>query len=80
MVISMVLRQDGSAASQSAADGSALQKEKIDPRTPLRDSGIPWLGEIPAHWETPPVYSRFEVQLGKMLDEKKSKELIWLPI
>jgi len=21
-----------------------------DPRAPLRDSGIPWLGEIPAHW------------------------------
>ena len=24
----------------------------LDPRTPLRDSSIPWLGEIPAHWET----------------------------
>lgn len=24
----------------------------IDPRTPHRDSGIPWLGEIPADWET----------------------------
>jgi type I restriction enzyme S subunit len=24
----------------------------LDPDTPLRDSGIPWLGEIPAHWET----------------------------
>ena len=23
----------------------------LDPRPPLRDSGIPWLGEIPAHWE-----------------------------
>ncbi len=23
----------------------------LDPRSPLRDSGIPWLGEIPAHWE-----------------------------
>ena len=23
----------------------------IDPRAPLRDSGIHWLGEIPAHWE-----------------------------
>ena len=22
----------------------------IDPRAPLRDSGVPWLGEIPAHW------------------------------
>lgn len=43
----------------------------LDPHAPLRDSGIRWLGEIPAHWETPPVYARFEVQLGKMLDEKK---------
>lgn len=24
----------------------------LDPRDPLRDSGIPWLGEIPAHWDT----------------------------
>jgi len=23
----------------------------LDPRAPLRDSGIPWLGEIPAHWK-----------------------------
>lgn len=22
----------------------------LDPRAPLRDSGIPWLGEIPGHW------------------------------
>ncbi len=22
----------------------------LDPRAPIRDSGIPWLGEIPAHW------------------------------
>ncbi len=43
----------------------------LDPCVPLRDSGIPWLGQIPAHWETPPVYARFVVQLGKMLDEKR---------
>lgn len=24
----------------------------LDPNAPLRDSGIPWLGPIPAHWET----------------------------
>jgi type I restriction enzyme, S subunit len=24
----------------------------LNPRAPLRDSGIPWLGEIPAHWDT----------------------------
>ena len=45
----------------------------LDPNVTLRDSGIPWLGTIPAHWKTPPVYARFEVQLGKMLDEKRTK-------
>ena len=24
----------------------------LNPNAPLRESGIPWLGEIPAHWET----------------------------
>lgn len=24
----------------------------LDPRAPRRDSGIPWLGAIPAHWQT----------------------------
>lgn len=23
----------------------------LDPRAPLRNSGVPWLGEIPAHWQ-----------------------------
>jgi len=23
----------------------------LNPNTPMKDSGIPWLGEIPAHWE-----------------------------
>jgi len=27
----------------------------LDPRAPLRDAGIPWLGEIPAHWKVLPL-------------------------
>ncbi|MBX0329990.1 restriction endonuclease subunit S [Oscillochloris sp. ZM17-4] len=23
----------------------------LDPAAPMRDSGVPWLGEVPAHWE-----------------------------
>ena len=23
----------------------------LDPKAPMKDSGVPWLGEIPAHWE-----------------------------
>lgn len=36
-----------------------------------RDSGVEWLGEVPAHWEVVPVSYRYEVQLGKMLDGNK---------
>ena len=27
----------------------------LDPDTPMRNSGIPWLGEIPAHWNSAPL-------------------------
>ena len=35
-----------------------------------KNSGVEWLGEIPAHWDIAPVYARYEVALGKMLDAK----------
>lgn len=43
----------------------------LDPNAPIKDSGIEWLGEIPAHWEVAPIYARYEVALGKMLDSKR---------
>ena len=43
----------------------------LDPDAPMQDSGVEWLGEIPAHWEIAPVYARYEVALGKMLDTKR---------
>ena len=33
----------------------------LDPHAPLRDSRVPWLGEVPAHWEIAPL--RFLVDL-----------------
>ena len=30
-----------------------------------------WFGSVPSHWSMPPVYARYEVQLGKMLDERQ---------
>lgn len=45
--------------------------EKYKPYPTYKDSGVEWLGEIPAHWEVAPVYARYEVALGKMLDEKR---------
>jgi type I restriction enzyme S subunit len=43
----------------------------INPSAPLRDSGIPWLGQVPKHWEVPALKFRYTVELGKMLDEKR---------
>ena len=43
----------------------------LDPAAPLRDSGIDWLGEIPAHWE----YMR----LRFLLDVNPSKQHISQP-
>ena len=43
----------------------------LEPDAPAKDSGVEWLGEIPAHWEIAPVYARYEVALGKMLDIKR---------
>lgn len=35
----------------------------LDPRAPLRDSGVPWLGAIPAHWGALPIKYGF-AQIG----------------
>ncbi len=43
----------------------------LNPNAPMKDSGIEWLGKIPAHWSVPPVYTRYNQALGKMLDEGK---------
>lgn len=42
----------------------------LDPNVPTKDSGIDWLGRIPAHWVAAPLYAHYEVALGKMLDER----------
>jgi type I restriction enzyme S subunit len=49
----------------------------LDPNVPMKDSGVPWIGQIPAHWSCAPVYAYFDVQLGKMLSpDAKSGEHI----
>ena len=47
----------------------------LDPRAPLRDSGIPWLGEIPAHWET-----RRVAWLFRERDERGEPDLTLLEV
>jgi type I restriction enzyme S subunit len=43
----------------------------LNPHPKLKPSGIDWIGEIPKHWTTPPLYARYRVDLGKMLDENR---------
>jgi hypothetical protein len=43
----------------------------LNPNVPMKDSGLEWIGAMPAHWTLPPVADRYFVELGKMLDEKR---------
>ena len=43
----------------------------LKPSQAMKDSGVEWLGMIPARWELAPVYARYDVALGKMLDAKR---------
>ena len=43
----------------------------LDPHVKMKDSGIEWIGEVPEHWEVSKLSYRYEVLLGKMLDDKK---------
>ena len=47
----------------------------LDPDTPMRDSGIPWLGKIPAHWSLAPL--RFLVSFVGGATPDTGKEKYW---
>lgn len=52
----------------------------LDPRAPLRDSGIPWLGEIPAHWVATRLKFVADVRGGFTLGQRYSTaDLVELP-
>jgi hypothetical protein len=36
----------------------------LDPNVPMKDSGVEWLGEIPAHWEVKPLKAVSGLQTG----------------
>jgi len=44
----------------------------LNPNVPMKPSGIEWLGDIPAHWETAALGYRYEVQLGRMLNAERA--------
>ena len=35
----------------------------LNPHAPMQRSGVEWLGDVPAHWNVPPVYSRYQQAL-----------------
>ena len=37
----------------------------LNPNVPMKDSGLPWLGEIPAHWEIKPIKYVARILRGK---------------
>jgi type I restriction enzyme S subunit len=44
----------------------------LNPGALMKDSGVEWLGEVPEHWAVSPLGYRYNVQLGKMLDNAKA--------
>ena len=45
--------------------------EGLDADVAMKESGVEWLGQIPAHWEVAALRYRYEQSLGKMLDTKR---------
>jgi len=56
---------------ETSEEVERVAPRRFEPYPEYRASGVEWLGEVPAHWAVAPVYSRYEVALGKMLDAKR---------
>lgn len=41
----------------------------LNPNVPMKDSGIPWIGQIPAHWELAKIRSYFKQRSTKVSDK-----------
>lgn len=46
----------------------------LDSAVPMKDSGVEWIGEIPAHWSISKVSMFYDVVLGKMLQPDQKTE------
>lgn len=47
------------------AEIASVVTRGLNPDVPMRDSGIPWLGQIPAHWEVETIRSLFRLASEK---------------
>lgn len=41
---------------------SEVVTKGLDPTVPMKDSGVEWIGEIPAHWEITRIKNKFELR------------------
>jgi len=58
-------------AEQRTALITRAMTKGLNSDAPMKPSGIDWLGKVPKHWAVAPMYARYHVVLGKMLDEKR---------
>ena len=49
----------------------------LDPDVPLKDSGVEWLGEIPAHWEVKRVNQISEILRGKFTHRPRNDPALY---
>ncbi len=49
----------------------------LDPRVPMKDSGVPWIGKIPAHWEV--IRFKYVALLETGHTPSKSTPEYWVP-
>lgn len=45
----------------------------LNPNARMKASGVEWLGDVPEHWDIVPCGYRYEVQLGRMLNEERAQ-------
>ena len=48
----------------------------LDPNVLTKDSGVEWLGEVPAHWEVRPLKSMSDLQTGLTLGKRYEGEAV----
>jgi type I restriction enzyme, S subunit len=46
----------------------------LDPNVPMKDSGIPWIGEIPAHWEVMQLRRQLTLQRGVDITKDEQRD------
>lgn len=47
----------------------------LDPKVPLKDSGVDWLGRVPKHWDVRPLFAEFDEHCEKNVGLKETRLL-----